>query len=159
MPKVTPQGSEGTIWFGGHPDEVGLCLRVFGDSLDPDLVFRSLGCKPSRSQRKGAAILSPTGESKRIARTSSWLLDYQVTGEATIGEAIELLLGPLPGDGEVWTSLTSQFSVDLICDVTIRCVNRGFELDEGVLGLLADRGIALSFDIFCWPDPRDVEAS
>jgi len=48
--------------------------------------------------------------------------------------------------------------VDLICDVTVRCVNRGFELKPEVLGLVAERGITLGFDIFCRAEPRDVEA-
>jgi hypothetical protein len=37
-------------------------------------------------------------------------------------------------------------------------VNRGFELKPEVLGLVAERGITLGFDIFCRAEPRDVEA-
>jgi hypothetical protein len=158
MPKVIPLGPEGTVWFGGHPDEVRLCLRVCGDTLDPDTVSRALGCQPSRAQRKGEPVLSPNGEVKRIARTGSWLLDYPVGADATVAEAIEALLGSLPSDMAVWASLTSRFVVDLICDVTVRCVNRGFELPPEVLGLAAKRGIILGFDIFCRVEPRDVEA-
>lgn len=71
MPKVIPQGSHGTIWFGGDVNEGHLCLRVRGDHLDPDAVSRAFGCQPSRSQRKGQPVLSPTGETKRIIRMSS----------------------------------------------------------------------------------------
>jgi hypothetical protein len=76
-------------------------LRVWGDTLDPNFVTRTLGCEPSRSQRKGAPVLSATGEPRRIARTGSWLLDYPVAGDATIGEAIELLLRTLPTEESV----------------------------------------------------------
>jgi hypothetical protein len=117
-----------------------------------------LGCEPSRCQRKGEAVLSANGELKRIARTGSWLLDYPVAVDVTIGEAIALLLRTLPAESSVWTSLTSRFTVDLICDVTVRCVNRGFALPPEVLTLVAERGITLSFDIFCEADPRDSEA-
>jgi hypothetical protein len=158
MPKVTPQGPQGTIWFGGQPDETRLCLRVCGDSLDPDAVSRTLGCQPSRSQRKGEPVLSPAGEVRRIARTGAWLLDHPVGADASIGEAIHALLRGLPGDQSVWASLTSRFAVDLICDVTVRCVNRGFELPPEVLGMVAERGITLGLDIFCRADPREVEA-
>jgi hypothetical protein len=158
MPKVTPHGPEGTIWFGGGPDEVCLCLRVCGDALDPDTVTRTLGRSPTRSQRKGEPVLSATGELKRIARTGSWLLDCPAAGRATIGETIEQLLRTLPTDESVWASLTSRFAVDLICDATIRCVNRGFELGPELLGLVAGRGITLGFDIFCSVDKREVEA-
>ncbi len=158
MPKVIPQGPEGTIWFGGHPDEVRLYLRVCGDTLDPEAVSRALGCQPSRALRKGEPVLSSNGEVKRIARTGSWLLDYPVGASATISEAIEAVIGSLRSDKAVWASLTSRFIVDLICDVTVRCVNRGFELPPKVLGLVAQRGITLGFDIFCQVEPRDVEA-
>jgi hypothetical protein len=158
MPKVIPQGPEGTIWFGGEPDEARLCLSVCGDDLDPDAVSRALGCQPSRSQRKGEPVLSSAGAVKRIARTGSWLLDHPISQEATVGEAIHTLLLGLTDDRSVWASLTSRFAVDLICDLTVRCVNRGFELPPEVLALVAQRGITLDFDIFCQVDPRDVEA-
>jgi hypothetical protein len=133
-------------------------LRVCGDSLDPAYVSRTLGCEPSRRQRKGEPVLSANGELKRIARTGSWLLDFPVPGDVAIGEAIALLLRTLPDDESVWTSLTSRFTVDLICDVTVRCVNRGFELPPEVLALVAQRGITLGFDIFCQADPRNIAA-
>lgn len=158
MPKVIPQGLEGTIWFGGEPDKARLCLRVCGDDLDPDAVSRALGCPPSRSQRKGEPVLSSVGEVKRIARTGSWLLDHTVSNEATVGEAIHALLLSLPDDRSAWASLTSQFAVDLICDLTVRCVNRGFKLPPEALALVAERGITLGFDIFCQVDPRNVDA-
>jgi hypothetical protein len=81
-----------------------------------------------------------------------------VAGDVTIGEAIALLLRTLPADESVWTSLTSRFTVDLLCDVTVRCVNRGFDLAPEVLALVAERGITLSFDIFCQADPRNSAA-
>lgn len=158
MPKVIPRGPEGTIWFGGEPDEAHLCLRVCGDDLDPEMVSRVLGCQPSRSQRKGQSILAPTGEVKRIARTGSWLLDSPVGAEATIDEAIQTLFASLPRDLSLWTSLTSRFAVDLICDLTVRCVNRGFNLRPEVLALVAERGITLGLDIFSEVDPRHTEA-
>ena len=158
MPKVNPRGPEGTIWFGGEPDEARLCLRVCGDDLDPDAVSRALSRQPSRSQRKGEPVLPPVGGVKRTARTGSWLLYHPVGAEGTVGEAIHALLASLPDDRSIWSSLTSRFAVDLICDLTLRCVNRGFELPPEVLTLVAARGITLGFDIFCWVDPCDVEA-
>ena len=158
MSKVIPQAPEGTIWFGGAPDEVRLCLRVCGDDLDPDTVSLALGCQPSRSQVKGHPVLSSAGEVMRIARTGSWLLDHPVNDKATIGEAIHALLLNLPDDRSVWASLTSRFSVDLICSLTVRCVNRGFELPPAVLALVAERGVTLGFDIYCQVEPRDAEA-
>src|SRR5260370_38915292 len=120
MPRVTPQGPEGTIWFGGHPDEARLCLRMCGDDLDPGAISAVLGCAPSRCQTKGEPVLLPSGKAKRIARIGSWLLDRPVGAQATIAEAIMALIGSLPADKVIWKSLTSGFKVDLICDVTVR---------------------------------------
>jgi hypothetical protein len=77
VPRITPSGPPGTVWFGGHPDEVRLSLWVQGDALDPEAVSQALGCAPARSKRKGEPILSAAGEVQRIARTGSWLLSYQ----------------------------------------------------------------------------------
>jgi hypothetical protein len=158
MPRVTPQGPEGTVWFGGPPDEASLRLRVVGENLDPDVVTRLLGREPSRSQRKGEPILSPAGEVRRTARTGSWLLDVPDDENATLSEAIEALLRSLPSDPSVWTSVTSGFTVDLVCDLALRCFNRGFELPPRLLGMLAERGIRLGFDIYCWVDPVEDRA-
>jgi hypothetical protein len=128
MPKFNPQGPEGTIWFGGAPDHVEVCLRICGDDLEPDTVSLTLGCQPSRSQRQGQPVLSSDGQVKRIARTGSWILDHPVDEETTINEAIRSFLLKLPDDQSLWTTLASQFTVDLICDLTVRSINRGFEL-------------------------------
>lgn len=86
------------------------------------------------------------------------MLNCPVGAGTMIAEAIETLLRRLPVDQSVWASLNPQFAVDLICDVTVGCVNRGFELPPGVLALLAERGITLGLDIFCRADPREAAA-
>jgi hypothetical protein len=158
MAKVIPQGLDGTMWFGGSPDEACLCLRVCGDELDPDEVSQLLGCRPSRQQRKGEPVRPLAGEVKRTARTGSWLLVCPVAAGMPVADAIRALLGRLPADRAIWASLTARFAVDLICDLTVRCVNRGLELPPEVLGLVAERGITLGLDIFCQVDPREAEA-
>jgi hypothetical protein len=158
MPRIPPPTTpEGTVWFGGHPDRAALCFRVCGDDLDPDEITRLMGRAPSRAQRKGQSVLDSTGQVKRIARTGSWLLDNPLDAEATIEEGIESLLGGLPGDDRTWVALGQRFQVDLLCDVFVRGVNRGFGLSPRVLGLLAMRGIELGLDIYCEPD--DAQAA
>src|SRR5262249_30148427 len=90
LPRVPPPTlPKDPVCFGGHPSRATLCLRVCGDSLDPEEVTRLLGRAPTRSQRKGQPVLSASGETKRIARTGSWLLDQPVRGDVTIEEEIE----------------------------------------------------------------------
>ena len=157
MPKVLPRGPEGTIWFGGEPDEAILCLAVVGDSLDPAEITLALCSAPSRSQRKGEPVLSPAREVMRIARKGAWILNYPVGRVDTIGEAMIALLGSLSPDKAVWASLASRFTVRLTIDLTVKCVNRGFELSPEVLVLVAERSITLGFDIFCELDPHEVQ--
>jgi hypothetical protein len=155
MPQVPPPTlPKDTVWFGGHPDRATLCLRVCGDSLDPEEVTRTLGRAPTLSQRKGQPVLSESGETKRIARTGSWLLDQPVGGDVTIDEEIASFLGSLPQDEQVWAALGERYHVDLLCDVLVKGVNQGFELSPRVLELLGRRGITLGVDIFCEPDER-----
>jgi hypothetical protein len=109
MPRVPPPTlPEDTVWFGGHPDRATLCLRVCGDNLDPDAVTRILGHASTRSQRKGQPVLSKSGDTKRIARTGSWLLDQPVTGDRTLEDEIESLLRRLPQDAQAWAELRER---------------------------------------------------
>ena len=153
MPRVLPPVMpEGTVWFGGPPYGAALCLRIYGDDLDPDEITRLMGHAPSRSQRKGQSVLDSSGRVKRVARTGSWLLDRSLDAEATIEEGIESLLDGLPDDEQMWAELRQRFQVDLLCDVFIRGVNQGFTVSPRVLGLLARRGIEFGVDIYSQPD-------
>src|SRR5262245_1846363 len=153
MPRVPcPSEPTGTVWIGGDPNRAELCLRVCGDDLDPNEVTRLMGRAPTRSQRKGQPVLDASGQVKRVARTGSWLLDYQLSPEATIAEGIESLLAGLPNDKELWATLGRRHRADLLCYVFIRGVNQGFNLSPQVMEMLAARGVELGVDIFCGPD-------
>jgi Domain of unknown function (DUF4279) len=157
MARVPPPSTPGdSTWFGGHPYNATLCLRVCGDDLDPEEITRLMGRAPSRSQYKGQSVLDSTGQVKRVARTGSWFLDQPLGAEATIEEGIESLLVGLPDDNRMWAGLGQRFQLDLLCDVFVLGVNQGFVLSPSVLGLLARRGIELGLDIFCEPDLKQA---
>src|SRR5947199_1237300 len=103
MPRGSPPSSpEGTTWFGGHPSNATLCLRFCDDSLDPDEITALMAHAPTRSQRKGQPVLDSLGQTKRIARTGSWLLDRSLDEQETIEEGIQSLLSMLPADDKIW---------------------------------------------------------
>ena len=159
MPRLPPPTlPKDTVWFGGHPDRATLCLRVCGDSLDPEEVTRLLGRAPTRSQCQGQPVLSESSETKRVARTGSWLLDHAISGDATIEEAVESFLGSLSQEQQAWAALGERYRVDLLCDVFVKGVNQGFELSPRVLELLGRRRITLGVDIFCEPDEEQQKA-
>jgi hypothetical protein len=63
MPRGSPPTSpDGAVWFGGHPHSATLCLRFCDDNLDPDLVTSLMRRTPSRSRRKGQAVLETSVE-------------------------------------------------------------------------------------------------
>jgi len=51
-----------------------MCLRFFGDDLDPDEITARLGRPPSTGKKKGDTWIAKSGREK-IARTGSWLLE------------------------------------------------------------------------------------
>jgi len=158
VPRFLPNGPPGTVWFGGHPDEVRLSLWVQGDALDPDAVSQALGSIPTRAKRKGDPIRSSTGEVRRIARTDSWLLSWQVGPDTTVTEAIQALFDSLTNDRSVWEMLTAQFKVELVCELTLKCFNGGWSIPPEVMNQLAARGVALSFDVCYMGDLQERDA-
>jgi hypothetical protein len=103
-------------------------------------------------------MLSKSGETKRIARTGSWLLDQPVRGDVTIEEEIESFLGSLPPEGQAWAAIGERYHIHLLCDLFVRGVNQGFGLSPRVLEMLGRRGITLGVDIFCEPHERQQKA-
>ena len=156
MPKIIPQGPEGTIWFGQPGRSSPLlarCGRLSTRLACPEPWAASPRGASERARLSSLRLVSRSGlpAPGRGSLIIRWLGMSQSARQS-------LLLRTLPTDQSVWTSLTSRFTVDLICAVTVRCVNRGFELPPEVLGSVAERGITLSFDIFCQVDPRNTEA-
>ena len=147
MPQFPSGNLPGTVWFGGCPDEVGLGLWVQGDTLDPEAISQALGSAPTRSKRKGDPIVSSSGEVMRIARTGSWFLSYQVSADTTVAQAIQAMFDGLTDDRSVWRSLTSRYNVELVCELTLKCFNRGWAIPPEIMGHLASRGVTLSFDV------------
>jgi hypothetical protein len=117
-------------------------------------VTAELGVSPSFSARRGDRRESKAGEITQ--RIGIWILELAESREWQLADGITTLLAGLPRSLEVWRTLTSKASVDLYCGLHLADWNRGLELPPGVLGQLAERGIALHLDIYY--DPPDSEA-
>jgi hypothetical protein len=59
------------------------------------------------------------------------LLDQQVSGDATLEEAVESFLASLPQEEQAWAALGERYRVDLLCDLFIKGMNQGFESCSG----------------------------
>ncbi|MBL0159310.1 MAG: DUF4279 domain-containing protein [Bryobacterales bacterium] len=142
IPREPPaDGPEGTVWYGGPVDQWKVTLRVFGDDLDPDHISTLLGCQPSSARKKGDPY----------PRTGRWLLsiDSKDCGEnADVEDGIKMLLERLPPNGSTWSSLTSQYRVDVSCGLFLASSNRGFGLSSELSGLLSERNLDVGFDLY-----------
>ncbi len=156
MPRIPkPTDPEGTVWFGGEVERARIWLRVFGDDVDPSQITNLLGRTAARACRKGDVILMRSGNT-RIARSGSWIVDFDPPPEMTVDEAISALLSTMTDDESIWRQITSDFKVDLVCDVFVRGANQGLEIPPAVVQQIAKRNLRFGIDIF--PQADDEQA-
>ena len=153
---MNPDFPEDGIVVGGDVDEVTVSLRVAAPDLDPSAITGLLGTKPTFAARKGDR--RPSGNGEVVQRTGIWSLHLQESPEWHLGDAIDALLAKLPADLNIWRKVASVGDIDLFCGLHLRAWNRGLELTPAQLGRLAERGIALSIDIYCNDADEEADA-
>lgn len=142
------------IRVGGRVDEASICLRIFGDDLDPDELTTRLGVQPTSFCRKGDLFQGKRYE--RIEKTGRWLLDRPHSSD-DIDVIVKKLLLDLPDSISLWESLHKRFAIDLFLGVWMRDWNRGFSLLPDTLAMLGDRKLQIGFDIYCDVAQPDLE--
>ncbi len=125
---------------------VRVCLRVFGDGLEPEEVSALLGHEPSRSHRKGDPM--PGDPRGRVEPTGVWILDSHLSEKAEIEEHVESLLANVSNDEDEWSSLTDQYSASILCSLFLDQYNEGFEISPRLSQSLAERGLVIAYDIY-----------
>jgi hypothetical protein len=123
-------------------------LRVMGDDLDPQEVTRILGQTPTHAESKGDIRIGQRTGTRIVARTGIWRLDAMATEPADIGAQVEELFARLIADVAAWKGLAAAYRVDLFCGWFMEGRNEGIEIAPATLAKLAERGIALSLDIY-----------
>ena len=126
-------------------DKYDVCLRFFGDDLDPDEVSQLLGSSPTGSERLGDII--PSRIRSRTARTGSWRLATEQSAD-DIEEQLVGLFGRLAADLTVWQSLTTRFEADVFCGVFHARQAHHVVFSPRLHRLLADRNLPLILDIY-----------
>lgn len=120
---------------------VSVRLRIFGDDLDPEGVSALLGGVPTSSCRKG----DPLDGDALPAATGAWVLETSLPDSAEIEDHVTELFGRLTTDPDEWAAVTSQFAVDIRCELETGDAGEGFDLSPRLAGALAERGVVLSF--------------
>jgi hypothetical protein len=148
VPKVTSiKTPPGTVWNGGPMDRCTVTLRITGSDVEPDAISQMLGCIPTSIVRDRKSKNMFTGE---VFVNSDWRLRLtsEETGITEINGLIAKLLEQLPSDPHVWLELNRRLKVDLFCGVFMETDNRGFGLEPAVIQALAERSLAVGFDIY-----------
>lgn len=133
------------------PASVRVSLRIFGETLDPSEVSALLGCEPTRSQRKGEAVVE-NGASHE-AETGAWFLESDEPTHLDIESQVESLLHRLTGDPDEWASLTDRYAAELLCGLAGNGVGERWEISPRLSRSLAKRGLVISFEVL--PEAAD----
>ena len=125
-------------------------LRFGGDDLCHQEVTRRLGGIPTLTQKMGEEIHHKSGT--RLAKTGQW----QLTVEGATPEDLETLLGRLFGqlssDYGVWRNLSERFAGNLYIGLFMQESNEGMQINRALVRAVAERGLALGFDVYCPTD-------
>lgn len=131
---------------GGEVDESSVCLRFFGDDLNPDEITKKLGAAASTASRKGEVTQGKRGS--RIEPRGKWLLSVEGEPGVPLEVLINRLLDGLTQDLGVWCELASRFQPDLYCGLHLANWNRGCGFSTKTLQRIAERGLELGLDIY-----------
>ncbi|MEG3148690.1 DUF4279 domain-containing protein [Sphingomonas sp. ZT3P38] len=127
--------------------QTAMCLRFFGDDLDPDEITVRLGCPPSVGMKKGTTWITKSG-AERIARTGSWRLKATDRQPGDFDSQIGQILEGLSNDLAVWMDLTKRFKADVFCGVFMEESNEGLSLSAKSMLDLGARRLSLGFDVY-----------
>jgi hypothetical protein len=146
LPPDRPADDAALIHVGGEVDAYSICLRVFGNDLDPDEVSTQLGSAPTSQCRKGDIHRGKRYD--RVEKQGSWRLGVDHVRGVPLDGLINRLLDRLTGDLAVWRELTARYNVDLFCGLHLELWNRGLALSPRTLLRVAERGLELGLDIY-----------
>lgn len=122
-------------------------LRIFGDTLLPEVITGLLGSEPTVATIKGQIIRHPSGR-EQVHRQGSWRLEAPPCEPENLDQQVSWLLSKLTSDLEVWAGLNKQFKVDLFCGLFMGGSNEGFSLSSSTMLALGSRGIEIGFDVY-----------
>ena len=149
------ESNDGQSKAEDEPDKYDVCIRFFGDDLDPNEVSQLLGSSPTGSERLGDLI--PSRIRSRTARTGSWRLATEQSSDE-IEEQLVALFGRLTADLAVWQSLTTPFEADIFCGVFHVYQSHHVVFSPRLHPLLADRNLPLILDIYASDRPNERQS-
>ncbi len=130
-------------------DEFCITLCFSGDDIDPPEITRLIGSQPTDSARTGdpnARLSERTGRSYTYPR-GFWSLSMERSSR-DIEKQVSELFTRLTPDLAVWSSLSTRYEGHLFCGVFLAWFGHGFGMSPALQRQLADRNLAIEFDIY-----------
>ncbi len=122
-------------------------LLIRGDDLDPVELNDLLQVAPSSAVRKGQPGRSAHNPAK-VFEIGHWRIEAERCEPGDLDTQITDLIGRLPVNSDVWSELGRRFRIEMFCGVFMDQVNELAEIRPQTLGLLAERGITLTLDLY-----------
>lgn len=130
-------------------------LRIYGDDLVPQEITEMLGASPTHAKIKGEKSFGPKTGKTYVAKSGMWQLAASDREPENIDGQIREIFGKLSADLSVWQCITKKYRVNLFCGLFMSESNDGLGISPQSLGVLAERGIELWFDIYTPIDDDD----
>ncbi len=127
-------------------------LRIGGDSLKPDEISRTLGCRPTLSFVKGQT--EPSRGKAIVRETGGWHLDAVEQQPGNLDAHVAELFGRVNNDLSAWATLSGEYKIDLFCVYFMAEVDEVVQTSAETLKVLGDRGVELRLRIYS-PEEED----
>jgi hypothetical protein len=121
-------------------------LRIRGDSLKPDEISRTLGCRPTLSFVKGQT--EPSRGKAIVRETGGWHLDAVEQQPGNLDAHVAELFGRVNNDLSAWARLSGEYRIELFCVYFMGEADDIVQASPETLKALGDRRIKLGLRIY-----------
>jgi len=137
-----------------------VCLRLYGDSLDPNSINGLLGISADKIGIKGVARTGKNNRTYAPYRTNIWLYQSKLHHEVGFEEQINSIFLALGGKAELLSKLLNTPGVDgeFFCGFGSGNGQGGDVITPATLRQIADAGLSFSLDLYPPSIPDNEEA-
>lgn len=121
-------------------------LRIRGDSLKPEEISRTLGCRLTLSFVKGQT--EPSRGKAIVRETGGWHLDAVEQQPGNLDAHVAELFGRVNNDLSAWGRLSGEYRIELFCVYFMGEADDVVRASPETLKVLGDRRIKLGLCIY-----------
>lgn len=144
--------SETIAEVGGHINEFSICLAIYGDHLDPEMISNQIGLIATSSHRKGEYRSKPKSGAGKPFKEGAWLLTLRGEVPGTLNDLALKLTSMLSADQENWDQIHQKNDIQIRIALHMEGWNKGCSLPQNALEAFARIHATLEFDIYAYND-------